>query len=110
MDSPGNDPISATGQLAGGCNLIVFTTGRGSLYASNIAPCLKVASHSTLYARMNDDMDFDAGKILEGVPLETAADELLRQVLAVASGERTKSEQHGLPETEFVPWQPGPMV
>ena len=110
MDSPGNDPISATGQLAGGCNLIVFTTGRGSLYASNIAPCLKVASHSTLYARMNDDMDFDAGKILEGVPLETAADELLRQVLAVASGERAKSEQHGLPETEFVPWQPGPMV
>jgi altronate hydrolase len=110
MDTPGNDPTSATGQLAGGCNLIVFTTGRGSLYGSNITPCLKVASHSNLYARMSEDMDFNAGKILEGVPMEVAAEELLQQICAVASGERTKSERHGLAESEFVPWHPGPVV
>jgi altronate hydrolase len=110
MDTPGNDPASATGQLAGGCNLIVFTTGRGSLYASNIAPCIKIASNNDLYARMGDDMDFNAGKILGDVSPEAAADELLAQVIAVASGARTKSEQRGLPETEFVPWMPGPIV
>jgi altronate dehydratase len=110
MDTPGNDPISATGQLAGGCNLIVFTTGRGSLYASNIAPCVKVASNNDLYARMGDDMDFNAGRILQGASLEKSADELLTQIIAVASGARTKSEQRGLPETEFVPWMPGAVV
>ncbi len=110
MDTPGNDPTSVTGQLAGGCNVIVFTTGRGSLYASNIAPCIKVASNNDLYARMGDDMDFNAGRILGGAPLDTLAEELLAQIVAVASGERTKGEQRGLPETEFVPWMPGAVV
>ena len=110
MDTPGNDPTSVTGQLAGGCNLIVFTTGRGSLYASNLAPCIKIASNNDLYARMADDMDFNAGKILEGAPLENVVEELLQRISAVASGEQTKSEQRGLPETEFVPWLPGPVV
>jgi altronate hydrolase len=110
MDTPGYDPISATGQLAGGCNLIIFTTGRGSMFGSNIAPCIKVASNSALYARMSDDMDFNAGRILEGAPMSDAADELLELVLQVASGRRTKSEEKGLPETEFVPWQPGAVV
>lgn len=110
MDTPGNDPNSITGELAGGCNLIVFTTGRGSVYGSHIAPCIKVASNSQLFARMNDDMDFNAGKFLEGTPIETAAEELLEQILAVASGTRTKSEQHGTTEAEFVIWHPGPVV
>lgn len=110
MDTPGNDPTSVTGQLAGGCNLIVFTTGRGSVYGSHIAPCIKVASNSQLWAQMSDDMDFDAGKILEGTAIETAAEELLEQVIAVASGARTKSEQHGTTEAEFVIWHPGPVV
>jgi altronate hydrolase len=110
MDTPGNDPVSATGQLAGGCNLIVFTTGRGSLFASNVAPCVKVASNSTLYARMTDDMDYDAGKILQGHPFETASEELLDLVIATASGQRTKSEEKGLPDVEFVPWQLGPTL
>ncbi|MEW5718988.1 MAG: altronate dehydratase family protein [Chloroflexota bacterium] len=110
MDTPGNDPVSVTGQLAGGCNAIVFTTGRGSLYASNIAPCVKVASNNALYARMGDDMDFNAGRILGGASPDGLAEELLTQIIAVASGERTKSEQRGLPETEFVPWMPGVVV
>jgi altronate dehydratase len=110
MDTPGYDPVSVTGQLAGGGNLILFTTGRGSMYASNIAPCIKVASHSTLFARMNDDMDFDAGKILDGKKMPDAANELLDLVIRVASGARTKSEAKGLPEYEFVPWQPGIVI
>ncbi|MBI4785636.1 MAG: altronate dehydratase [Chloroflexi bacterium] len=107
MDTPGNDPVSVTGQLAGGCNLIVFTTGRGSVFGSNIAPCVKVASNSALSTRMSDDMDYNAGAVLEGLPMETAADQLLELILAAASGQRTKSEEKGLPETEFVPWQLG---
>ncbi len=110
MDTPGNDPISATGQLAGGCNLIVFTTGRGSVFGSNIAPCIKVASNSALYARMPGDMDYNAGKLLEGVLGDTAVEELLQLVLSVASGQRTCSEQNGLPEMEFIPWQIGTAV
>jgi len=110
MDSPGYDPVSATGLLAGGCTVMLFTTGRGSLYASNLAPTLKIASNNDLYARMGDDMDFNAGKILDGVTAQDAAEELLHQVIAVASGERTQSERNGLPETEFVPWQPGAVV
>lgn len=110
MDTPGNDPISATGQLAGGCNLIVFTTGRGSVFGSNIAPCVKVASNSALYARMPGDMDYNAGKLLDGTAVDTAVQELAQLVLAVASGQRTCSEQNGLSEMEFIPWQIGTAV
>jgi altronate hydrolase len=106
MDTPGNDPISVTGQLAGGCNLILFTTGRGSVYGSAVAPCLKIATHSSLYERMPDDMDFNAGQLLEGSSWEDASQALLDLLVAVASGQRTRSETHGLSENEFVPWQP----
>ena len=106
MDTPGNDPMSVTGQLAGGCNLILFTTGRGSVFGSNLAPCIKVATNSTLYTRMPDDMDFNAGQILEGADMPALAADLLQMVARVASGERTRSEEKGLPEVEFVPWQP----
>ena len=110
MDTPGYDPVSLTGQLAGGCNLIVFTTGRGSVFASNLAPCIKVASNSALFERMNADMDFNAGTIIDDEPMSIAADALLNLVIRVASGERTKSESNGLPESEFVPWQPGIVI
>ena len=110
MDTPGYDPVSATGQLAGGANLILFTTGRGSVFGSNLAPCIKVASHTALYARMSDDMDFNAGTISQGEALSDAANALMDVVIQVASGERTKSEEKGLPEYEFVPWQPGPTI
>jgi altronate hydrolase len=110
MDTPGNDAVSATGQLAGGCNLIVFTTGRGSVLGSNIAPCVKVATNNTLFNRMQDDMDYNAGKVLDGMMAEASADELLDCILAAASGKRTRSEEKGLPEFEFVPWQLGPTL
>ena len=110
MDTPGYDPVSATGQVAGGCNLLVFTTGRGSVYSGNVAPCIKVASNRALFAKMSDDMDFDAGTILEGEPMPDAADRLLDLLVSVASGERTRSEEKGLPDCEFVPWQPGPVL
>ncbi len=106
MDTPGNDPLSVTGQVAGGCSLILFTTGRGSVYGSALAPCLKIASNTRLAERMADDMDFNAGKILEGMSWVEASQQLFEQVVETASGQRTKSERHGLSEQEFVPWQP----
>ncbi len=109
MDTPGNDVVSVTGQLAGGCNLIAFTTGRGSVLGGSVAPCIKIASNSALYARMGDDMDCDAGQVLEGISMNCAADELLDLIIAVASGQRTKSEESG-PESEFEPWQVGTLV
>jgi altronate hydrolase len=110
MDTPGYDPVSATGQLAGGCNLILFTTGRGSVFASNVAPCIKIASNSPLFNRMRDDMDFNAGKIIDSATLQAATEELLGLVVRVASGERSQAEKNGLPEYEFVPWQPGAVI
>ncbi len=107
MDSPGNDPISVTGQVAGGCNLVLFTTGRGSVFGGNFAPCLKIASNSALFRRMEGDMDFNAGVLLEGSGFETSSKELLKMVIETASGQKTKSECQGAREGEFIPWQPG---
>jgi len=106
MDTPGSDPPSVTGMLAGGCNLILFTTGRGTAYGSNVAPCIKIASNSRLYRQMGDDIDFNAGRVIEGESWEHATEELLEQVIAVASGQRTSNEQNGLAENEFIPWLP----
>jgi altronate hydrolase len=110
MDSPGNDPVSITGQLAGGCSMIAFTTGRGSVFGSSLAPCIKIATNTALYKRMIDDMDFDAGIILEGDQMEAAAEDLLDLMIDSASGQRTKSEWSGFREGEFVPWQPGAVL
>ncbi len=110
MDSPGFDPPSVTGELAGGCNLILFTTGRGSVYGSGLAPCIKIATNSTMYNRMRTDMDYNAGAILEGKPMEEAAAELFELVLEVASGRPALSEGFGFREGEFVIWQPGGTV
>jgi altronate hydrolase len=104
MNSPGYDPVSVTGQVAGGCNLVLFTTGRGSVFGFKPAPCIKISTNSTLYEQMIDDMDLNAGSVLEGAEMEDVAAELLDLVVAVASGQPSKSEAQGVGEAEFVPW------
>ncbi len=110
MDTPGYDPVSATGQVAGGANLIAFTTGRGSAFGAKPVPSIKLASNSALYRRMTDDMDIDCGDILDGVPVKEKGAEIFEHMLRTASGERTKSEQLGYGDQEFVPWQIGAVV
>jgi altronate hydrolase len=111
MDTPGYDPVSATGQVAGGANLICFTTGRGSTYGCKPVPSLKLATHTALYRRMGLDMDFNAGEIVDGtLSVAEAGERLFRLMLAAASGQRTLSEQHGLGDNEFVPWQLGAVM
>jgi len=107
MDSPGYDPVSVTGQVAGGCNLIVFTTGRGSAFGFKPTPSIKVVTNSETYNRMEEDMDVNAGKVLDGVPMETVAAELLDLMIVVASGKPSKSEAQGVGEAEFNPWNLG---
>jgi altronate hydrolase len=110
MDTPGYDPVGATGQVAGGCNVMCFTTGRGSAFGSKPAPSLKLATNSQVFRSMMDDMDIDCGEILDGVPVADKGEEIFNKVLAVASGERTKSEQLGYGDLEFVPWQIGAVM
>ena len=111
MDTPGYDPVCATGQFAGGAHLLVFTTGRGSAFGSKPAPTIKVATNDMLFAAMPDDMDLNCGDILsEGASLGQKGAEILEMILAVASGERTKSEALGLGDNEFVPWQVGAVM
>jgi altronate hydrolase len=107
MDTPGYDPVSATGQVAGGANLIAFTTGRGSAYGCKPTPSMKLATNSDVFQRMSEDMDIDCGTILEGVPIEAKGREIFNQFLRTASGEKTKSERLGYGGAEFVPWQIG---
>jgi altronate hydrolase len=110
MDTTGYDPISVTGMVAGGCNLVLFTTGRGSVFGFKPAPSLKICSNSTTFERMPDDMDLNAGRVLEGMPMEQVAAELLELAIAVASGRPSKSEAQGIGEAEFVPWYLGGTV
>ena len=111
MDSPGYDPASVTGQIAGGCNLVCFTTGRGSAFGSKPAPTIKLATNSEMYGRMTDDMDINTGDILsEGVSVEAKGREIYELFLRVASGEASKSEAQGLGDYEFVPWQIGAVM
>ncbi|MEX0285302.1 MAG: UxaA family hydrolase [Paracoccaceae bacterium] len=111
MDSPGYDPASVTGQIAGGCNLVCFTTGRGSAFGSKPAPTIKVATNSEMYSRMTDDMDVNAGEILSGdATVESKGREIYELFLRVASGEMSKSEAQGLGDYEFVPWQIGAVM
>ncbi|HEX5685153.1 MAG TPA: altronate dehydratase family protein [Ideonella sp.] len=111
MDTPGYDPVSATGQVAGGANLICFTTGRGSTYGCKPVPSLKLATNTTLYRRMSLDMDFNAGEIVDGtMDVAEAGERIFRLMLAAASGQPTLSEQHGLGDNEFVPWQLGAVM
>ena len=111
MDSPGYDPASVTGQIAGGCNLVCFTTGRGSAFGSKPAPTIKIATNSEMANRMSEDMDVDAGEILSnGISVEDKGREIYEMFLRVASGEITKSEGQGLGDYEFVPWQIGAVM
>lgn len=108
MDTPGYDPVSVTGLIAGGCTLIAFTTGRGSAIGTRPSPTLKLSTNSTTYRRMTDDMDIDCGDIIEkGVSIEAKGLEIYNRILDVASGERTASEELGYGENEFVPWHLG---
>lgn len=111
MDSPGYDPCSVTGQIASGANLVVFTTGRGSVSGYKPTPCIKLATNSEMYARMAEDMDLNCGDIVsEGVSVEAKGQELFELLIRIASGERTKSEELGFGGAEFVPWQIGAVM
>jgi altronate hydrolase len=110
MDTPGHDPVSITGLVAGGANLICFTTGRGSVLGCKPTPSIKLASNSALYERMRDDMDIDCGVILHGTALADVGKQIFEELLLVASGKQTKSEEAGLGEAEFVPWMLGPVL
>ncbi len=107
MDTPGYDPVSATGQVAGGANILCFTTGRGSAFGCKPTPSIKLASNTYIYDHMIEDMDLNCGDILDGVSLADKGAEIFRHILRVASGERTKSEIIGYGDNEFVPWQIG---
>jgi altronate hydrolase len=105
MDTPGYDPVSATGQVAGGANLICFTTGRGSAYGCKPAPSLKLATNTPLYVHQEDDMDINCGTIIDGAEtIQAAGERFFGLILETASGRRTKSEQFGYGEDEFAPW------
>lgn len=110
MDTPGLDPVSVTGLIAGGCQLIAFTTGRGSCFGSKPAPTIKIATNTPLFERLGDDMDFDAGVILSGLSVEDTGRRLFEFVLEVAGGRKTKSELLGLGDEEFAPWSIGPTL
>ena len=107
MDTPGYDPVSATGQVAGGANVMAFTTGRGSAFGCKPVPSIKLATNSDVYLRMIEDMDLNCGDVLDGAPIAGKGGEIFEKILAVASGERTKSEALGYGEAEFTPWQIG---
>jgi altronate hydrolase len=108
MDSPGFDPVSATGQVASGANIICFTTGRGSVFGCKPTPSLKIASNTTLYNRMSDDMDINCGTIIDGEEtVEQAGARIFNEILAMASGKLTRSEVLGFGEEEFQPWLQG---
>ncbi|MFO0958087.1 MAG: altronate dehydratase family protein [Isosphaeraceae bacterium] len=110
MDTPGYDPPCTTGLVAGGANVLVFTTGRGSVLGLKPTPCLKVATNTPLYEKMAEDMDLDAGTILEGEPVESVGGRIFEAILDVAGGAPTKSERLGVGEEEFSPWQIGPTL
>jgi altronate hydrolase len=107
MDAPGYDPVSVTGQIAGGAQVIVFTTGRGSAFGSKPAPTIKLATNDALFAAMYDDMDLNSGDILSGVSLTDKVREIVGIILDIVSGQATKSVALGLGDNEFLPWQIG---
>ena len=110
MDTPGYDPVSMTGLVAGGCNVGVFTTGRGSVYGCKPAPCLKIATNTPLFEAMSEDMDLNAGTILDGAEsIPEVGQRIFDRILAVASGDKTQSEHTGIGDEEFAPWILGPV-
>ena len=108
MDTPGFDPVSATGQIAGGANMICFTTGRGSMFGAKPVPSIKLATNTPMYNRLTEDMDYNCGVLLDGTAsMPEVAQGIFELIRRVASGERSKSELLGLGDHEFVPWNIG---
>ena len=111
MDTPGYDPVSATGMVAGGANIIAFTTGRGSVFGSRPAPTVKLATNSALATSMTGDIDIDCSGIVEADrPLLEVGEQVYRSLVEVASGRQSKSEELGLGGEEIVPWQLGAVL
>ncbi len=111
MDTPGLDPASVTGQVAGGSNVICFTTGRGSCFGFMPTPSIKLATNTPMYEALSEDMDVNCGSIADGeTTIEQLGEEIFELILRVASGEPTKSELLGLGRHEFVPWQIGAVM
>ena len=108
MDTPGYDPVSATGQVAGGANLICFTTGRGSAYGCAPSPSLKLSTNTELWRKQEDDIDINCGEVIDGsASVDEMGERIFQLMLHTASGAKTKSEVHGYGQNEFVPWQLG---
>jgi len=111
MDSPGYDPASVTGQIASGCTVVAFTTGRGSAFGAKPSPSIKIATNTQMAERMVEDMDINAGTILtDGETIESVGRQIYQMILDVASGAQSKSEAQGLGDYEFVPWQIGAVM
>ena len=111
MDTPGYDPVSATGQVAGGANLICFTTGRGSAYGCAPSPSLKLSTNTALWHKQQEDIDIDCGTVIDGLEsVDEVGERIFRLMLETASGRATKSELHGYGQNEFVPWQLGAVM
>ena len=111
MDTPGYDPVSATGQVAGGANLICFTTGRGSAYGCAPSPSLKLSTNTALWLKQEDDIDINCGEVIDGTAgVDEMGERIFRQMLRTTSGDRTKSEVHGYGQNEFVPWVLGAVM
>ncbi len=111
MDTPGYDPVSATGQVAGGANMIVFTTGRGSAYGCAPSPSLKLSTNTLLWVKQEEDIDLNCGGIADGdASIEEVGRQLFALILETASGSKSKSEKHGYGQSEFVPWYLGAVM
>ena len=111
MDSPGYDPTSITGQIASGCNVVAFTTGRGSVFGSKPAPSIKIATNTPMFKHMHEDMDINAGVVLDGEKsIAEIGEEIFELLIDVASGKSSRSESQGLGDLEFVPWQIGAVM
>lgn len=110
MNTPGYDPVSVTGMVAGGANVVCFTTGRGSVFGCKPTPSLKLATNTKMYESMKEDMDINLGTVLDGESIEDAGERLFRLILATASGKPTKSEELGFGDEEFTPWQLGAVM
>jgi len=111
MDTPGYDPVSATGQVAGGANMIVFTTGRGSAYGCAPSPSLKLSTNTALWTKQEEDIDLNCGEIADGTAsVDEIGAQLFRLMLETASGTKSKSERHGYGQSEFVPWYVGAVM
>ena len=108
MDTPGYDPASITGEVAGGCNLVAFTTGRGSTYGCKPAPSIKIATNTEMYEHMRDDMDINAGRVVtDGASIDEVGTEIFDYLIEIASGKESLSEGQGIGDNEFIPWQIG---